>query len=157
MSNLTTSAIAEKTAEQVIDERSFGNLSKTVPLVIILFGATITGVAFWVDGGTGAAAQEAIKTFGVVLGMAGAGSATAYFGRSQTQLDLQAARAANTVPVKTGGGEAVGALPADSPLIHGNYAQNREQETTAPAPVVTDPVLPVVEPAPVDDSIKPGE
>lgn len=79
-------------------ERTFGNLSKLVPLVIIVFGAAVTGIAFWVEGGTGAAAQEAIRTFSVVLGMAGAGSATAYFGRSQTQLDAQAARNANLVP-----------------------------------------------------------
>ncbi|MFW0169304.1 hypothetical protein [Rothia sp. P4278] len=156
MKKETITATAAKTVEEVIDEKSFGNLSKLVPLVIIIFGAAITGVAFWVDGGTNAAAQEAIKTFGVVLGMAGAGSATAYLGRSQTQLDLQAARAANTVPVKTEDGEAVGALPADSGLIHGNYAGNREQE---PKPVeeVTDPSFPVVAPEPVDESIKPGE
>lgn len=155
MSELNTHATAGKTAEQIIEQRSFGNLSKMVPLVIIVFGAVITAVSFWVDGGTGAAAQEAIKTFGVVLGMAGAGSATAYFGKSQTQLDLQDLRAANTIPVETAGGRDVLALPSDSPLIHGNYDQNREQEDT-PAPMVTAPALPVVEPSPVDDSINPG-
>lgn len=158
MSNqLNTSAIAEKTAEQMIDERSFGNLSKLVPLVIIVFGAAVTGVAFWVEGGTGAAAQEAIRTFCVVLGMAGAGSATAYFGKSQTQLDLQAARAVNTVPVQTTSGKAVGALPEDSTLIHGNYTKNSEQSSvegrSEPLPEVTAPNLPEVEPVPFDPSI----
>lgn len=151
----TSSAIAAKTVEQVIDERSFGNLSKLVPLVMIIFGAPITLTAFWVEGATTVAAQDAIETFALVLGLAGVGSATAYFGKSQTQLDLQAVRAATTIPVSTGGGGAVGALPADSPLIHGNYAPNRSQ-ASEPTPVVTDPVLPQVEPTPVDESIRPG-
>lgn len=153
--NTSSSATATKTVEQVIDGRTFGNLSKLIPLVTIIFGASITLAGFWAEGATAASAQNAIETFGLVLGLAGVGSATAYFGKSQTQLDLQAVRAATTLPIEVHGGGTVAAMPTDSPLIHGNYISNQEQANET-MPVVTDPVLPQIELTPLDESIRPG-
>lgn len=155
------SATAEKTVEEVIDGRVFGNLSKLVPLVILLVGLVIALVTFWVSGATVAAADEAFRLIGAAVALAVSGGLTTYLGKSQTQLDLQAARAANTVPVGTEDGAAVGALPVDSPLVHGNFKTNRVQAEAAEdletEPVVTAPVVPVVEPAEVDPAIRPGE
>lgn len=124
-------ATAEKTVEEVIDERVFGNLTKLIPLVILLVGIIIALAVFFVAGATSTAAEEAFRLLGLALTLAVSGGATAYFGKSQTQLDLQAVRAANTVPVATGSGASVGALPVDSPLVHGNYKTNIEQGPTA--------------------------
>lgn len=155
------SATAEKTVEEVIDGRVFGNLSKLVPLVILLVGLVIALVTFWVSGGTVAAADEALRLIGAAVALAVSGGLTTYLGKSQTQLDLQAARAANTVPVGTESGAAVGALPVDSPLVQGNFKANRAQDEGAVEPaskvVVTAPVVPVVEPVVEDPAIRPGK
>lgn len=67
------SATAEKTVEEVIDGRVFGNLSKLVPLVILLVGLVIALVTFWVSGATVAAADEAFRLIGAAVALAVSG------------------------------------------------------------------------------------
>lgn len=123
-----TSAIAEKTVEEVIDGRAFGNLSK---LVLITVPAVAVAVAFVYAVVTGMEYNSLLNALFIIGGgvlAGGTASATTYFGKSQTQLDLQAKRAADTVPVATSAGASVGALPVDSPLVHGNWSMNVAQD-----------------------------
>lgn len=148
------SAVAERTVEEVIDSKEFGNLAKLVPLSILAVGiaaSVLVAVIRGLDYEVLLQAGITLVTFGVAGGV---GSVAAWKGKSQTQLDLQAARSANTVPVATETGTSVGALPAESALVHGNYKANIEQEP--PAAVVSDPEF--AEPAVlVDEAALDGE
>lgn len=152
--SVNTSASAEKTVEEIIDGRSFGNLSKAVPLSIVATGVVVALVIVAIRGGDYDSLLAALLTIGGAVGAGAVGSATTYLADSQTQKDLKAVRAANTVPVQTEVGP-VGALPPDSDLVHGNWQKNLAAEKPA-ASKVSDPVLyetPVLESNP---SIVPG-
>lgn len=155
MSNsVHTSASAEKTVEEIIDGRSFGNLSKAVPLSIVATGVVVALVIVATRGGDYDSLLAALLTIGGAVGAGAVGSATTYFADSQTQKDLKAVRAANTVPVQTANGT-VGALAPDSDLVHGNWKKNSAAEKPAENKV-TAPELyetPVTE---SDPSIIPG-
>lgn len=155
MSNsVHTSASAEKTVEEIIDGRSFGNLSKAVPLSIVATGVVVALVIVTTRGGDYDSLLAALLTIGGAVGAGAVGSATTYFADSQTQKDLKAVRAANTVPVQTEFGT-VGALAPESDLVHGNWQKNLSVEEPAETKV-TAPELyqtPVSEP---DPSITPG-
>lgn len=145
-SSSALSAVADKTVEEVIDGRSFGNLSKAVPLAIVATGTVVALVIVAARGGDYDSLLDALLVIGGAVGAGAVGSATTYFGDSQTQKDLKAVRAANTVPVETSAGE-VRSLAADSSLVHGNWKKNVGSAVTAPefyeTPVVgEEPITP---------------
>ncbi|WP_346844631.1 hypothetical protein [uncultured Rothia sp.] len=148
------SAVADKTVEEVIDGRSFGNLSKSVPLAIVATGAVVALVIVAARGGDYDSLLDALLVIGGAVGAGAVGSATTYFGDSQTQKDLKAVRAANTVPVETSAGE-VRSLAADSSLAHGSWKKNVESAE----PVDSAVTAPEFYETPVvveDDSITPA-
>lgn len=128
------SAVADKTVEEVIDGRSFGNLSKAVPLAIVATGTVVALVIVAARGGDYDSLLDALLVIGGAVGAGAVGSATTYFGDSQTQKDLKAVRAANTVPVETSAGE-VRSLAADSSLVHGNWKKNVDSAEPADSAV----------------------
>lgn len=148
------SASAEKTVEEIIDGRSFGNLSKAVPLAIVATGVVVALVIVAVQGGDYDSLLNALLIIGGAVGFGAVGSATTYFGDSQTQKDLKAVRAANTVPVQTEAGT-VGALAPDSDLVHGNWQKNVSTDEPAESKV-TAPELYETPLSEEDPSITPG-
>lgn len=117
------SAGAAKTVDNIIEGRSFGNLSKTVPLTILAAGFAVAFVVVALQGGEPGAWIEGGKVVVAAVAAGVVGSATTYLGDSQTQKDLKAVRAATT---ETVGG--VASLPADSPLLN---ATNKSVEPVA--------------------------
>lgn len=115
------SAAAEKTVEQLSVERRFGNLSKLVLITVPAAAIALAFVIVVINGGDYASLLDALLLIAGGVGAGVTASATTYFGRSQTQLDLAAQRAGQTVAVATESALTVDALPADSPLLQGQW------------------------------------
>lgn len=82
----------DEATSEIVDSKSFGNLSKTVPLSILATGIAASLVVAMIRG----LDYDGLLTAGLTLVSfavaGGVGSLTAWQGKSQTQIDLQAAR-----------------------------------------------------------------
>lgn len=115
--------MAEKDIKDIIDNPTFGNLSKMVIMVIMAIGLITSGIIIVARGGDMSAFKDGLEIFTPFLLSALAGGAVNTFGDSETAKFIKE----NGLPkeeVKSVAPISSVSLPAEHMDIQGNFADN---------------------------------